>query len=126
MITYQIKTEILEGVEFVHTEIEGIMNVESRNKVALEKIKFMREKKIDRVLWDIRNAKLDYTLIGSHMIVTNLDKLGVTEKDRIAVLYELDKEQHEHSKNVALNRGIFNLSYFTRRDEALKWLISRK
>ncbi len=85
----------------------------------------MKEDKISRAIWDIREAPLEYGLVDSHLVATNLPALGVTREDYIAVIYTHDKEQHEHARIAAHNRGIFNIEYFTDADEGIRWLVGK-
>lgn len=61
--------------------------------------------------WDIRETHLDYSLIGSHLVIANIDNLGLKNTDRVAVVYKNDEEKHKHASTVASNRG-GNIKYY--------------
>ena len=84
---YRIELEEFASDRIVHTSVSGLMSDKDRDRVALETIRTMREHGVSRAIWDIREAELDYSLLGSHLVVTNLAALGVNEADRIAVVY---------------------------------------
>jgi hypothetical protein len=85
----------------------------------------MRANQLSKVIWDIREAKLDYALIYSHQAVLNLAALGVQPGDYVAVIYFYNQEQHQHAKNVAFNRGILNIDYFLNLEDGIQWLIGK-
>lgn len=122
---YQIREETHQGVRIIHTSIHGLMSIPMRNRIALETLNAMRARHIQYVLWDIREAILDYSLIGSHMAVLNLKALGVSDQEFIAVLYKNNADQHEHASKVAHNRGIVNIAYFREMDKAIAWLLNQ-
>lgn len=106
----------------VHTYLVGVMSANERDAVAHETMSVLRAAGLHKIMWDIRQAPVDYSLIKSHVAVTDMPDMGVTAEDRVAVIYAQDKEQHEHAKTVALNRGFTFVSYFEDEDEALAWL----
>jgi hypothetical protein len=120
---YHIEIEEYDNKGCVHTFVDGLMSETDRNKSALETVQIMRRNNIKKAIWDLRNAELDYSLIGSHLVVLNLSALGVKDDDKIAVIYHQNKEQHEHAKIAAHNRGIINIDYFQNIEDAIKWLI---
>jgi hypothetical protein len=121
-LQYTIQPFEHNGVSYIHAKLQGILSDESRNRVAVETIQEMRKHNINRVLWDVRQAKLDYSLVKSHMVILNLPKLGIQFTDYIAVLYFYDAENHKHAQIVAKNRGLVNIEYFTELDAAIEWL----
>ena len=123
---YKIEIEEHGTQKMIHTTITGTMSETERNRVGVETVQRMRENNLSKVIWDIREAELDYSLIHSHMVVLNLAALGITSKDYVAVIYFHNQEQHEHAKTVAYNRSIFNLDYFQDIQEGINWLTSRK
>jgi hypothetical protein len=101
------------------------MSESYRNNAARETLKAMREHRISKVVWDIREVTLDYSLIGSHSIILDLPSLGVLNTDFIAVIYRQDAEQHEHSSIVAANLAMDNIRYFRELQEGIDWLLTR-
>jgi len=122
---YKIEIEEHATQKMIHTTITGTMSVTERNHIGMETVHKMRDNDISKVIWDIREAKLDYSLIDSHLVVLNLAALGIKNKDRIAVIYFHNQKQHEHAKTVANNRVVSNLDYFQNIDDGINWLISK-
>jgi hypothetical protein len=121
-LKYTIQLSEHNGVKYVHAKLLGKLSDESRNRVAVEAIQEMRKNNVNRVLWDVSEAELDYSLVKSHMVILNLPKLGIKITDYIAVLYFHNAEHHMHAQKVAQNRGIVNIDYFTEPDAAIEWL----
>jgi|GEM_PF-2921193 len=119
---YKIEIEDHAAQKLIHITIMGTMSEKERQRIAMETVRRMREDQISKVIWDIREAKLAYLLIGSHQAVLGLEALGVQAQDRIAVIYFHDQEQHQHAKNVAFNRGILNIDYFQNIEDGIRWL----
>jgi hypothetical protein len=69
---YHIEIEEYDNKGCVHTFVDGLMSETDRNKSALETVQIMRRNNIKKAIWDLRNAELDYSLIGSHLVVLNL------------------------------------------------------
>lgn len=122
---YTIEIETFAAQKVIHTTITGTMSETERNRIGVETVRKMRENNITKALWDIREAKLSYSLIHSHLVVLNLEALGVTREDYVAVVYFHNREQHEHARTVAHNRTIINLDYFLSIQDAIDWLTSR-
>ena len=109
----------------IHTIVTGDLSESDRNRIAIETSRVMKERGLSKAIWDIRDAKVSYSLIGSHEVVLNLAALGMTRSDYVAVVYFHDREQHEHAKIAAHNRGVYNIDYFLEMPAAIEWLISR-
>ena len=122
---YKIEVEEHAAQKVIHTTITGTMSEQERNRVGVETVRKMREDNVSKVIWDIREAELGYSLVGSHLAVLNLAALGIKNGDYVAVIYFHNQKQHEHAKNVAYNRGITNLGYFLNIEEGLNWLIGK-
>jgi hypothetical protein len=122
---HQIEIEEYASHKMIHAYIKGRMSERDRNLVAIEATRKMKENGLTKIIWDIREAELDYSLIGSHMVVMNLEALGLSQDNFVAVIYFHNKEQHEHAETVAINRGIFNIGYFQKLEEGINWLIDK-
>jgi hypothetical protein len=121
-LQYNIQLSEHNGVKYVHAQMRGILSDEARNRIAVETIQEMRKHNVNRVLWDVSEAELDYSLVKSHMVIVNLAKLGIKMTDYIAVTYFYNEKHHKHAHTVAQNRGIKNIEYFTDRKAAIEWL----
>ena len=122
---YRIEVEEYATQKLIHTTITGTMSEKERNRIGVETVRKMRDNKLSKVIWDIRKAELDYSLIHSHLVVLNLAALGIKNEDYVAVIYFHNQEQHEHAKTVSQNRGVFNLGYFKNIEEGIAWLTSK-
>lgn len=120
---YKILIEEYLSQKQILTIISGQMNEKNRDTVATETVKKMREDNISHVIWDIRETHLEYSLIGSHLVIANIANLGLKHTDRVAIVYKHDEEKHKHASTVAANRG-GNIQYFKDNIEnAQKWLL---
>jgi hypothetical protein len=98
------------------------MNEINRDIVAAETVRKMREENITNVIWDIRETNLDYSLVGSHLVIADIAKLELMNTDHVAVVYRNDEDQHKHASNVAFNRST-NIQYFKDNiEDARNWL----
>lgn len=123
---YKIVVEEHHGQPMVNACLEGDIGEEERNRFVLDTLKVMRKHNIRKTICDIREVKLAYSLISSHNVILSLGNMGLEINDFVAVIYRNDKDQHEHSARVAMNRGMVNLHYFTDMEEAIQWLASKK
>lgn len=123
---HRIEIEEHGSRKMVHTTVVGRMSEAERNATALATSRRMREAGVALAIWDIREAPLDYSLIGSHRVVMDLEALGLTRDDSVAVIYRSNGEQHEHAALVARNRGIRNIGYFRELRDGIDWLLSRR
>lgn len=124
-MSHNVDIEEHSGRRVIHTVISGRMDEQVRDAAAKATADVARAHGIRHVLWDLRDAELAYPLITSHMMVKNLDLLGVEAEDSVAILYRNNAEQHEHARTVAANRGITNVAYFKDAGAALAWLLAR-
>lgn len=122
---YKIEIEEHATQKMIHTSIVGTLSEKARNRIGIETVHIMRANQLSKVIWDIREAKLDYALIYSHQAVLNLAALGVQPGDYVAVIYFYNQEQHQHAKNVAFNRGILNIDYFLNLEDGIQWLMDK-
>ena len=122
---YRIMVEDHASQMMIHTVMSGVMSIEERNSAAVETVHVMRENNLHKIIWDIREAKLGYSLIYTHLAMLNWRVMGLTPDDNVAVIYFHNQEQHEHAKLTALNRAIYNLDYFQSFEEGVRWLAGR-
>lgn len=123
---YHIEIVEHSSQKMIHAYLKGLMSENEHNRIAVAAVQRMKENGLSKIIWDIREAELDYSLIGSHMVVMNLAALGLSQDDSVAVIYFHNREQHEHAQIVAQNRGISNINYFLNIEDGIDWLISRK
>ncbi len=121
---YRIEIEEFAAQRIVHTSIKGVMSESERNRIAVETTGIMKENQLSKILWDIRETQLDYSLIGSHTVIMNLEALGLKRDNFVAVIYFHNQEQHEHAKITARNRGILNIGYFMNILDGIQWLLA--
>ncbi|MCE9500511.1 MAG: hypothetical protein K8R21_08445 [Leptospira sp.] len=122
---YTIEVKQTEGKRYVHALISGELSAVARDAITREAVAIMREEKVPNFLWDIRNATMLYPLIESHNVVQKGPAFGITNSDRVAVVFKNNMEQHEHAATVAFNRGL-NVKYFKIDiEKAIQWLLSR-
>jgi len=122
---YRIEIEEHATQKMIHVYMSGTMSNTERVSMGRESTRKGRENNITKFIFDIREAELGYSLIGSHQAVLNLSELGISKDDYIAIIYFHNKEQLDHAKTVVLNRGILNINFFQNIDEGIKWLASK-
>ena len=64
---YRIEIEEYGAQKIIHTYMTWSISEEDRNKVGIETFHKMRENNIAKVIWDIREAELHYSLISVHL-----------------------------------------------------------
>lgn len=123
---YRLEVEEYKNQTMLHVYISGPMTEMERVKMGKDSIRTCRENNINKLIFDVREADLSYSLIDSHQAVLNLSELGITKTDYAVVIYsDNNKGQLEHAKNVAYNRGVFNINFFQDLEEGMAWLAGR-
>lgn len=122
---YRIEMEEYATQKMIHVYISGTVSEAERISIGVETMHKCKENNINKVIFDIREAELGYSLIGSHLAVLSLSDLGVTKDDYGAVIYLHNQEQLEHAKTVAQNHGILNVGFFQNIEEGIEWLASK-
>ena len=125
IMEYRLEIEEYESRKILHVYMSGAMTDKERVNMGKESTRKCRENNINKLIFDIREADLSYALVDSHRAVLNLSELGMTKNDFAAVIYSHNKEQLEHARNVAYNRGVFNINFFQNLEEGIAWLTSR-
>ncbi len=110
----------------IHAIVTGPMDEKSRDNLIKETVAFARKEGISRVIWDVRDTQLEYSLTGSHLVITKLKEMGLTYTDHLAVVYRNNRLQHEHGGNVASNRYINVMYFYDDIEAARKWLLQFK
>jgi hypothetical protein len=96
----------------------GSISEEDRNKVGIETFHKMRENDIAKVIWDIRETELHYSLISVHLVVedsrTTDDSslIRIRKNDYFAVIYPHNKDLLEHANTVAVTEVFTTCSSF--------------
>jgi hypothetical protein len=102
------------------------MDEQSRDNAIRETVAFARKENIPRVIWDIRDAELKFSLIVSHIVIQKLKEFGFTYTDHLTVVYKNDKLQNEHASNAAFNRYNNVMYFYNDIEAARKWLLQFK
>ena len=122
---YHAEIEKYANHKMIHVYISGTMSNEERINMGRESTRRGKENNITKYIFDIRAAKLRYSLIDSHQAVLNLPELGITKDDFVTVIYLQNQEQLEHARTASLNRCIGNINFFKNLEEGVEWLASR-
>jgi hypothetical protein len=122
---YRIELEEHAAQKMIHTTISGTMSETERYRIGVETNRKRMENNISKVIWDIREANFGYSLIGTHQVVLDISNYDIPKNVYFAIIYFHNKEQNEHAKTVANNRGLINLGYFQDLGEGINWLVSR-
>lgn len=123
---YRIEIEEHAGQKMVHTYIKGVLSSEDRDRIGAIAIQTLKENGISRSIWDLREATILYSLATVHLAVARVEETGLQNAMRVAVIYRQNKNEFEHAKIVAANRGIYNLNYFDDLDEGITWLAGKE
>ena len=121
----RIEIEVYATQKMIHVYILGTLAETERISIGKDIALKCKDNNINKVIFDIREAELGYSLIGSHLAVLSLSDLGMTKNDYAAVIYSRNKEQMEHAKTVAQNHGVLNVNFFQNIDEGIEWLASK-
>ena len=122
---HRIEIEEHVSQRMAHVYILGTLSEAERVHIGTEIAHLCKENNINKVIFDVREAKLGYSLIRSHQAILTLSDLGMLKSDYGAVIYFHNKEQFEHAKTVAVNRGIHNVGFFQNIDEGIEWLAGK-
>jgi hypothetical protein len=123
---YKLIIEEYQGQKQIHAIVTGSMDEQSRDNAIRETVAFARKECIQRVIWDVRDTKLEYSLTGSHIVMEKLKEFGLTYTDRLAIVYKNDRLQHEHGANVAYNRYNNVTVIYDDLEAAREWLLQFK
>jgi hypothetical protein len=123
---YKLIIEEYQGQKQIHAIVTGSMDEQSRNNAIRDTVAFVRKENIPRLIWDVRDTHLEYSLTGSHIIITQLKDFGLTFTDHLAIVYKNDKEQHQHGVTAALNRYNNVMGFYDDIEAARKWLLQFK
>ena len=121
----RIEIEEYATQKMIHAYVSGTLTEPERISLGKEIVVKFKDNNINKVIFDLREAELGYSLIGSHLAILSLSDLGMTKDDYGAVIYSHDKEQMEHAENVAHNHNIFNVRFFQNINEGIEWLASK-
>lgn len=122
---YRIVIEEHAGQKMLHTYISGDLTSEERDRIGAEAIQTLKENGLSKSIWDLREARIQYSLITVHMAVAHVEDTGLNNEMGVAIIYRQNKVEFEHAKTAAFNRGIHNLNYFDNLDEAIGWLAGK-
>jgi hypothetical protein len=122
---YKIVIEEHAGQKILHTYIMGDLYEKERDQISMETIQKLNDSKIHKSIWDVREARLKYSLTKIHMSVVNAEAAGLRPENCVAVIYQNNKREYEHAKLVTQSRSMNNLEYFQNFDEAIHWLAGR-
>ena len=107
----------------IKVTVEGKIHAQRTAEMAIQGIKLAREKNCEKFLIDYRLADVEDSVLDTYTFMENLENLGITHKDKIAIVYSKDKEKHYFAETVAVNRGWANIHYFFDIDSATNWLL---
>lgn len=112
---------------FVNVMVEETIVAQQTAEMAIEGIKFAREKNCNKFLIDYTRTDVGDSTIDIHQFMTGLAKLGITHNDSIAIVHsQKDEKDHHFAETVAANRGWSNVKYFLDMKKAITWLLARK
>lgn len=115
-----------EKNKIVRVTVEGIIMAKETAKMAIQGIKFAREINCNKFLIDYLHTRVGDSIVDTYQFMEGLEKLGITYKDSIALVYSKDRESHHFAETVAINRGWINIKYFQNEmNEAIQWLVDR-
>jgi hypothetical protein len=122
---YKIVIEEHAGQKMVHTYISGELFEQERDRIGAETIQTLADTHINKSIWDVREAKLKYSLTKIHMSVVNAKANGLKDGNYVALIYQNNKREYEHAKIVTYSIRLKNLDYFQNIEEGIGWLASK-
>ena len=123
---YKIGIEEYATQKMIHVYLSGTLSESERLNIGVEIGRMCKENSINKAIFDIREAELGYSLMGSIQAVLGLSDLGMSENDYGAVIYSHNKDQLEYINDFARKRGIINVGFFQDIERGIAWLVSRK
>jgi hypothetical protein len=124
-VEYTIVIETHAGQKMVHTIITGDLTEKARDRISAETIQLLNDRGIHKTIWDVREARLKYSLTKIHMAVVNAKTAGLNDENCVALIYRNNQREYEHAKNVTESIKLTNLNYFQSLNQGINWLISR-
>ena len=109
------------GGRFVHIVASGEIQAAETARMAKAGLALAREAGCRRYLIDYRQTTVADTTIDTYEFMSNLEKIGITRKDRIAFVMAQDEDAHRFAETVARNRGS-HIRYFIDSENAVDWL----
>jgi len=122
--SHQFALESLGEVSIVRLRFFGTQTVDTIRPAAAEALALGRLNGCTRFVVDYRPCRATDTTAETYFHIANLEDLGVTRSDRVAVVYGRDVDRHVFAELVAQNRGWANMRYFTSMPTAEEWLQS--
>jgi len=117
--------------DIAYDQSNGLLKITAMGKLQRSQLHEMtsqalavaRDKNCHKCLLDYRRSEVVISTIDIYSIMANLEKLGITHQDRVAIVYSQDEPAHHFGETVAHNRGWWaNVQYFSELDHALNWL----
>jgi len=122
--SHQFALESLGEVPIVRLRFFGTQTVDTIRPAATEALALGHRNGCTRFVIDYRSCRATDTTAETYFHIANLEGLGVTRSDRVAVVYRRDVDRHVFAELVAQNRGWANTRYFTSMPTAEEWLQS--
>ncbi len=118
-ITYNEQNALVE------VTVSGTIVADKTAKMAIQGIKFARERDCRKFLINYTQANVGDSTMDTYRFMKGLETLGITRSDSIAIVYAKNKKEHLFAETVAVNRSWLNIQYFFNLEAATNWLIDR-
>jgi len=100
----------------------GRLQTTQLNEMTSQALAVARDKDCHKCVLDYRRAEVVISTADIYTIMGNLEKLGISHADRVAIVYSQDEAEHHFAETVVQNRGWANVQYFSEMDRAINWL----
>ena len=113
--------------EFMKTDIRGELDVAETREMLSQIMTACKREEITRILIDCREASSDSSITDVWTFARDLDSLGVTRENRLAVLNR-PKDGFDRAAFLELcagNRG-YHIKAFREFEDAFSWLVSEQ
>lgn len=108
---------------FVRAAMTGTLNCRIQDRLFREAVAAAPEQEARAFLIDLRDTKLRDNTLNIFEMFSNLDQSGLRlNRDRVAVVYAGDHDDHRFAETVAHNRGWVTFRCFDDVEAALDWL----
>jgi hypothetical protein len=123
---YRMEIKEHKGQKMLHTSIRGEISTEDRDRIGAEALELMKNRNINKAIWDVRESILKSSLTRVHMDVLSVESFQIAKGKYVAIIYRYNEREFVHAQNLSDSVGIDNVKYFQDIDEGIEWLMDKR